>query len=42
MSKKACDKDSYTAPKDPQYICKKCKLKAKKKSKLCKPKEINE
>ena len=40
MSKTACKKKDYKNPETPQYYCQKCQAKAKKESKLCKPKEI--
>ena len=40
MSKTACKNKDYEAPTSPKYICKKCDAKAKKESKLCKPKKI--
>jgi len=42
MGKKACKKDNYQEPENPQYECKKCGLKAKKEEKLCKPKKLKE
>lgn len=42
MGKTACDKKKYKDPEDSIYYCKKCGSKAKKESKLCKPKKIKD
>lgn len=40
MSKKACKNPDYKRPKEPNFICKKCKLKAEKENQLCKAERL--